>query len=65
MAFFRCSNCGCDEDTTLCNYWSARLQELPTLCSACDPKIERWHGEFPRDRETSAIRLTERKDVVQ
>jgi hypothetical protein len=29
MAFFRCTKCGCEEDTALCNYWSARIQEVP------------------------------------
>jgi hypothetical protein len=48
MATFRCSKCGCDEDTALCNYWSARVRDIPPLCSACDSKIGKWHGEFPR-----------------
>ena len=48
MATFHCSKCGCDEDTALCNYWSARLRDIPPLCSACDSKIGKWHGEFPR-----------------
>jgi hypothetical protein len=48
MPLFRCQKCDCIEDTALCHYWSARLQELPTICSACDPKIGKWHGEFPR-----------------
>jgi hypothetical protein len=52
VAIFKCSKCGCDDDTALCNYWSARLQELPVLCAACDPKIGKWHGEFPRRYET-------------
>jgi hypothetical protein len=46
MALFPCSNCGCVEDTALCRYWSARLRQTPPLCSACDPKIAQWHGEF-------------------
>jgi hypothetical protein len=49
MSLFKCSRCDCVEDTALCHYWSARLQQAPPLCSACDPKIARWHGEFPRD----------------
>jgi hypothetical protein len=49
MAFFRCSRCQCKEDTALCNYWSARLKQQPALCSACDPKIAKWHGEFARE----------------
>jgi hypothetical protein len=48
MATFRCSKCGCHEDTALCNYWSDRVRDLPPVCSACDPRIERWHGQFPR-----------------
>jgi hypothetical protein len=49
MALFRCSKCGCQEGTALCNYWSARIRDMPPLCSACDPKIDKWHGDFPRD----------------
>jgi hypothetical protein len=49
MSFFQCSECNGVEDTALCHYWSARLRETPTLCSACDPKIAKWHGQFPRE----------------
>jgi hypothetical protein len=48
MATFRCSKCGCHEDTALCNYWSDRVRDVPPVCSACDPRIEKWHGQFPR-----------------
>jgi hypothetical protein len=48
MATFRCGKCGCNEDTALCNYWSARVRDRLPVCSACDPKIGRWHGQFPR-----------------
>jgi hypothetical protein len=48
MATFRCGKCGCDEDTALCNYWSARVHGNLPVCSACDPKIGKWHGQFPR-----------------
>ena len=49
MSFFRCRRCHCKEDTALCNYWSARLKQSPAVCSACDPKIAKWHGnEFDR-----------------
>jgi len=44
------------EDTTLCKFWSARLRETPTLCSACDPKIGKWHGQFPRETAENWIR---------
>ena len=46
MSLFQCNACGCVEDTALCHYWSARLQQTPPLCSGCDPKIGKWHGEF-------------------
>jgi len=49
MALFPCSKCGCVEDTALCHFWSARLRQMPTVCSACDPTIGKWHGEFPRE----------------
>jgi hypothetical protein len=49
MAFFQCCKCGCAEDTALCHYWSARLRENEPLCSACDPTVAKWHGEFPRE----------------
>jgi hypothetical protein len=49
MPFFRCNECYCAEDTALSNFWSARVQQMPALCSACDPKIGKWHGEFARE----------------
>jgi hypothetical protein len=48
MATFRCGKCGCDEDTALCNYWSDRVRDKAPVCSACDPRIAKWHGQFPR-----------------
>jgi hypothetical protein len=48
MTTFRCGKCGCDEDTALCNYWPARVRDEVPACSACDPKIAKWHGQFPR-----------------
>jgi hypothetical protein len=48
MATFCCGKCGCHEDTALCNYWSARVRDLLPVCSACDAKIGKWHGQFPR-----------------
>jgi hypothetical protein len=49
MARFACSKCGCVEDSALCHYWSARLRQQRALCSACDPAIARWHGEFAQE----------------
>lgn len=37
------------DNTALTNYAvRTLLDKLPALCSACDPKIAQWHGEFPR-----------------
>jgi hypothetical protein len=49
MPLFPCSKCNCVEDTALCHYWSARLRQTTTVCSACDPTIGKWHGEFPQE----------------
>ena len=49
MSLFRCSKCGCAEDTALCHYWGTRVRQTAPVCSACDPKIGKWHGEFPRE----------------
>jgi hypothetical protein len=56
MPRFQCNKCHCVEDTALSNYWSARLQESPTLCSACDPKIAKWHGQFPQESTQGWLR---------
>ncbi|HEY6259001.1 MAG TPA: hypothetical protein VIY51_24755 [Xanthobacteraceae bacterium] len=49
MPLFACSKCNCVEDTALCHYWGARLRQTAAVCSACDPAIGEWHGEFPRE----------------
>src|SRR5579862_5701687 len=51
MSLFQCCKCGCAEDTTLCHYWSARVRDVRPMCSACDPNIGKWHGEFARVSE--------------
>ena len=56
MSFFQCEKCGCVEDTALCHYWSARVRQTSTLCSACDPSIAKWHGQFPRESSADWIR---------
>ena len=47
MGCFKCAKCGCAENTALSRYWFRDEDELP-LCSQCDPKIGKWHGNFPR-----------------
>lgn len=49
MPLFRCSQCGCAENTACCNYWADvhYLDQAPR-CSACDPALGRWHGRFER-----------------
>jgi len=64
MSFFQCSKCGCVEDTTLCNYWLARLRESPTLCSACDPKIAKWHDQFSRESASAKGWLKDRRGLL-
>jgi hypothetical protein len=64
MSLFQCDECGCVEDTTLCNYWLARLRENPTLCSACDPKIAKWHDQFPREIASTKGWLKDRRGLL-
>jgi hypothetical protein len=56
MPLFPCSKCNCIEDTALCHYWSARLRQTSAVCSACDPAIGKWHGEFPKESAEGWIR---------
>jgi len=48
MSLYRCTACGCVDNTGLTNYWQREREQLPRLCSACDPTIREWHGEFPQ-----------------
>lgn len=55
MPLFKCSQCGCIENTAVCNYWAARhliIPPAPPLCSLCDPQIGKWHGIFERKPAT-------------
>ena len=48
MSIFICQSCKSLENTALCLYWFALCKNTPKLCSACDPKIKKWHGRFPQ-----------------
>ena len=54
MPLFKCSICGCVENTALSGYWIAKRDRKPALCSYCDPDIGKWHDQFPR--ETPSVR---------
>lgn len=56
MSAFPCRECGCVENTACCNYWSLRSDGKPLLCSACDPEIGQWHGQFER-RSASGMQV--------
>ena len=57
MSIFRCSKCGCVENTATSNYWTR--DGKPPLCSECDPEIKKWHGVF---KKKSAIGYMEGTD---
>jgi hypothetical protein len=61
MSLFQCSKCHCAEDTALCHYWSARLRGTAPICSACDPKIGKWHADFDR----APFQPPEKREVEQ
>lgn len=47
MPLFRCSRCGCVENTAVSNFWQAP-DKTNALCSECDPSIGEWHGLFEK-----------------
>ena len=49
MSLFKCSECGCVENTATSDFWLkfAKKDKRP-LCSKCDPDIGVWHGRFPQ-----------------
>lgn len=57
MPVFRCSKCGCIENTALSGYWFRNGK--PPLCSACDPAIGKWHNKFKKE---SAVGMLEGSD---
>lgn len=49
MSLYRCSGCGCVENTAVSNYVQrVMLKKLPPLCSECDPEIKKWHGRWEK-----------------
>ena len=48
MSLFKCTNCGCIENTAVCNYWVRG--DSPAVCSECDPGIKKWHDIFPKEQ---------------
>jgi hypothetical protein len=68
MPLYRCSECGCVENTALGGYWmqgsKARDagQEHKPLCSACDPEIGKWHGQFPQKQADGYV--TDRRGFI-
>jgi len=52
MSLFQCEECGCRENTATSGYWFREEDGNPCqgrkLCSACDPSIAEWHGNFER-----------------
>lgn len=54
MPLYACSGCDGYDNTALTNYYHRRGDGLPLLCSACDPDIGKWHGQFPRRSRADA-----------
>lgn len=49
MSLFQCEECGCRENTAVCNYWVRETKaDKRKVCSVCDPDIGKWHNLFPR-----------------
>jgi hypothetical protein len=59
MPLFNCTSCAAIENTALSKYWTdlyRRDKSVPfnPLCSKCDPRIGKWHGNFERTFEPVA-----------
>lgn len=54
MSVFRCSKCGCMENTACSGYWSVE-DRSQALCTECDPKVKKWHGIFPKQSAKGMI----------
>ena len=53
MSLFQCDECGCCENTALCNYHWRKYKKQRGLCSACEAREDGkegdgWHGLFDR-----------------
>lgn len=48
MSLFQCAECGCCENTAVSNWFLRMCESKAPICSACDPDIGEWHGEFKR-----------------
>ena len=48
MPLYECEQCHSVDNTALTNFWLQYVDGAPKLCSACDPAIGAWHGQFPR-----------------
>lgn len=55
MSLFVCDKCDCVENTALCWYATHLIEKTPLLCSACDPEIAKWHGEFDQEKYDPAV----------
>lgn len=57
MPLFKCTGCGCVENTALSGYWGQQLDcadaeghvtGFEPKCSDCNPEIGQWHDRFPK-----------------
>lgn len=47
MPLFRCSSCGCVENTALSEFWVQRdFEKVEPKCSEC--RTGTWHGRFEK-----------------
>jgi len=59
MPLFRCTKCGCVENTACCDYWYQTIHlGNPALCSECE--TGKWHGRFAKHKPTDA----ENKELI-
>jgi hypothetical protein len=54
MPLYKCTKCGCIDNTAMGNFWTANAHGEPELCTECDPEIGVWHGKFVKRQAAEA-----------
>lgn len=62
MPLFSCERCKNIDNTALTLYW---MNMKHPLCSSCDPKINKWHGAFPKEKFDDKKWKIERGDFIK
>lgn len=63
MPLFKCSRCGCVDNTALGSYWTDVAEGKPPLCVECE--TGKWHGCFPKQDADAAGYVPDRGGFLE